>query len=73
MDKKWITTEHPAIIFEENTFGRLKKQIWDASEEEIDSILKEYEIPSPSELGKAADLVHDIVETMDYLAPILRS
>ena len=33
--------------------GRLKKEIWDASEEEIDAILVEYEIPSASELGKA--------------------
>jgi len=53
MEKKWLTTEHPAIVFEDNTVGRLKKQVWDASEEEIDAILKEYDIPSPSELGKA--------------------
>lgn len=52
-DKKWLLTDNPAIIFEDNEVGRLKKQIWDASEEEIDAILKEYEIPSPSELGKA--------------------
>jgi len=51
--KKWLVTEYPEIIFEENTVGRLKKEIWDASEEEIDAILREYEIPSPSELGKA--------------------
>ncbi|MBC7109139.1 MAG: creatininase family protein [Methanomassiliicoccales archaeon] len=48
----WITTEHPAIIFEDTEVGRLKKEIWDASEEEIDKILAEYGIPSPSELGK---------------------
>ncbi|MDD3628684.1 MAG: 3-dehydro-scyllo-inosose hydrolase [Candidatus Humimicrobiaceae bacterium] len=48
----WIRTENPAIVFEDNEVGRLKKKIWDASEEEIDSILKDYEIPSPSELGK---------------------
>jgi creatinine amidohydrolase/Fe(II)-dependent formamide hydrolase-like protein len=53
MAKKWLTTEHPAIVFEDNTVGRLKKEIWDASEKQIDAILKEYEIPSPSELGKA--------------------
>ena len=51
--KKWLVTEYPEIIFEDNTVGRLKKEIWDASEEEIDAILREYEIPSPSELGKA--------------------
>jgi len=51
--KKWLTTEYPEIIFEDNTVGRLKKEVWDASEGELDAILKEYEIPSPSELGKA--------------------
>jgi len=48
----WITTENPAIVFENTEVGRLKKKIWDAREEEIDAILKEYEIPSPPELGK---------------------
>ncbi len=50
---KWLRTNNPAIIFEDNTVGRLKKEIWDASEEEISNILKQYEIPSESELGKA--------------------
>ena len=53
MGKKWLLTEYPEIIFEDNTVGRLKKEIWDASEEKIDAILKDYEIPSTSELGKA--------------------
>lgn len=47
----WITTEHPAILFEDSEVGRLKKRIWDASEAEIDQILTEYEVPSPPELG----------------------
>ncbi len=57
--KKWLTTEYPEIVFEDNTVGRLKKEIWDASEEEIDAILAEYEIPSPSELGKAGCYVQN--------------
>jgi creatinine amidohydrolase len=57
--KKWLTTEYPEIIFEDNSVGRLKKEIWDASEEEIDAILKEYEMPSPSELGKAGCYVQN--------------
>ena len=51
--KKWLTTNYPEIIFEDNSVGRLKKEIWDASEAQIDTILAEYEIPSASELGKA--------------------
>ncbi len=53
MGSKWLTTNYPEIVFEDTEVGRLKKEIWDASEEEIDKILQEYEVPSPSELGKA--------------------
>jgi len=53
MEKKWITTDNPAVIFEENSVGRLKKEVWDASETEIDKILREYDIPSKPELSKA--------------------
>ena len=49
----WITTEYPEVIFENSSVGRMKKQIWDASEAEIDQILADYEIPSEPELGKA--------------------
>jgi creatinine amidohydrolase len=49
----WLTTEDPSIFFEDSSVGRLKKEIWDASDEKIDAILKEYGIPSSSELGKA--------------------
>ena len=52
-EKRWITTEHPAIIFEDNTVGRLKKKIWDMSEKELDVVLKDYGIPAESELGRA--------------------
>jgi len=33
--------------FEDNPVGRLKKEIWDANDQEIDKILEDYEIPSP--------------------------
>ena len=38
-DKKWLPTDNPAIIFEDNTVGRLKNNL-DASEDEIDKILE---------------------------------
>ena len=59
MDKKWLTTDHPAIVFEDNTVGRLKKEIWDASEAEVETMLSEYEVPSPSELGKAGTYIQN--------------
>ena len=51
--ERWLTTDHPAIVFEDNTVGRLKKEIWDAPQGQIERILAEYGVPAPSELGKA--------------------
>ena len=36
----WITTENPAIFFEDSGVGRMKKKIWDSTEAEIDAIIK---------------------------------
>lgn len=52
-EQKWLFTDNPAIFFEDSRVGRMKKEIWDASETEIDAILEEYGIPSSSELGKS--------------------
>jgi len=60
-DKMWITTNNPAIIFEDNTVGRLKKELWDASEREIERILADYGIPSEPELGKAGTYIQTTV------------
>jgi len=57
----WLTTENPAIVFEDTEVGRLKKEIWDAPEEEIDRILQEYEVPSPPELGKPGSYIQTTV------------
>ncbi len=57
----WITTEHPAILFEDSEVGRLKKKLWDASGEEIEQILAEYEVPSPPELGKPGSYIQTTV------------
>ncbi|MDF2500271.1 MAG: putative creatinine amidohydrolase [Anaerosporomusa subterranea] len=57
--KRWLLTEDPAIIFEDNSVGRLKKQLWDASEAEIDAVLAEYGIPAESELGKAGSYIQN--------------
>lgn len=49
----WINTENPEIRFEDNVIGRIKKEVWDADEAQLDKWLKEdFEIPSESELGK---------------------
>ncbi len=60
-DKIWLTTENPAIVFEDNEVGRLKKELWEAEMEKIEGILKEYEIPSKPELGKPGTYIQNTV------------
>ncbi|MGI6668313.1 MAG: 3-dehydro-scyllo-inosose hydrolase [Acetivibrionales bacterium] len=53
-NERWLLTEHEAIRFENNVVGRLKKEVWDMSEEEIEKFLKEeLGMPAESELTKA--------------------
>ncbi len=47
-----VTTEGrrvPLPEFEDNAVGALKREIWEATPEEIDGILRDYGIPSPGE------------------------
>jgi len=43
----WLSTEQPDLFFEDNTVGKLKKEVWDADDARIDAWLKEYGIPTP--------------------------
>lgn len=56
---KYLTTEYPNIFFEDNKVGRLKKRIWDASEEEIQAILDDYGIGTPLEMGVAGTYIQN--------------
>ena len=47
-----LATNQPDLYFEDNAVGRMKKEIWDASDDQIDAILAEYGMPSPVEWGK---------------------
>jgi len=58
---KWIETDRRDLRFEDTTVGRLKKKIWDASDSEIDQILENYGIPTPSELGKPGVYVQNTI------------
>jgi creatinine amidohydrolase/Fe(II)-dependent formamide hydrolase-like protein len=65
--KGLIPTEQPDLFFEDNAVGRMKKEIWDASEEELDAILAEYGVPSPCEWAKPGAYIqttprHKLVE-----------
>ena len=53
-ENRWLFTENPTIMFENSLVGRIKKEVWDMTEEEVEKWIREdLEIPSPSELGKA--------------------
>ena len=48
-----LPTDLPDLFFEDNEVGRMKKEVWDATDVEIDAILAEYGVPSPVEWGKS--------------------
>ena len=56
-----LPTDEPDLFFEDNTVGRVKKAVWEASDEEIDAILAEYGIPSPVEWGKPGSYIQTTI------------
>jgi creatinine amidohydrolase/Fe(II)-dependent formamide hydrolase-like protein len=66
-EEKLITTETPFVIFEDNPIGRMKKELWDASDAEIDVILSQYGVPAPLEWTKVGSYIqttarHTLIE-----------
>lgn len=53
----YLPTDQPDLFFEDNEVGRLKKEVWEASDEQIDIILADYGIPSPIEWGKPGSYI----------------
>ena len=58
---KLLSTSQPDLFFEDSAVGRLKKQIWEASDEEVDQMLAEYGVPSPPEWCKPGSYVQTTV------------
>ena len=56
-----LATDEPDLFFEDNTVGRLKKEVWEASDAEIDAILAEYGVPAPVEWGKPGSYIQTTV------------
>jgi creatinine amidohydrolase/Fe(II)-dependent formamide hydrolase-like protein len=52
-----LPSDQPDLFFEDNTVGRLKKEIWEASDAQIDAILADYGVPSPVEWGKPGSYI----------------
>lgn len=62
-----LATNQPDLFFEDNAVGRMKKEIWDASDAQIEAILAEYGMPSPVEWGKPGSYIqmmprHQLIE-----------
>ncbi len=57
----WLPTDQPDLFFEDNTVGRMKKELWDSTDEEIDAVLAEYGMPSPVEWGKPGSYIQTTV------------
>jgi creatinine amidohydrolase/Fe(II)-dependent formamide hydrolase-like protein len=55
--KGYLPSNQPDLFFEDNAVGRMKKDVWEASDEQIDSILADYGIPSPVEWGKPGSYI----------------
>ncbi|UCF63849.1 MAG: creatininase family protein [bacterium] len=63
----WLETNRKDLSFEDTAVGRLKKKIWEATDAEIDQILADFGIPSPSELAYPGTYIqttirHKVVE-----------
>jgi 3-dehydro-scyllo-inosose hydrolase len=56
-----LTTNQPDLFFEDNPVGRLKKEIWDSSDDQIDRVLDEYGIPSPVEWAKPGSYIQTTI------------
>ncbi|MHB1347545.1 MAG: 3-dehydro-scyllo-inosose hydrolase [Candidatus Humimicrobiaceae bacterium] len=64
-----LSTNVPDLFFENTSVGRLKKSVWDASDEEIDKILSDYGIPSEPEWFKEGTYLQT---TIRYKVPEIR-
>ncbi|MHB9070157.1 MAG: 3-dehydro-scyllo-inosose hydrolase [Sedimentisphaerales bacterium] len=60
-NKKRLSTNQPDLFFENNTVGRMKKDIWEANDSQIDAILAEYGVPSPPEWTKPGSYIQTTV------------
>ncbi len=59
--KGWLASHTPGVLFEDNGVVRMKKEVWDASDAEIDAILAEYGFPASVEWGKPGSYIQTTV------------
>ena len=57
----WLPTDQPDLFFEDNPVGRMKKELWEATDEQIDAVLDEYGVPSPVEWAKPGSYIQTTI------------
>lgn len=67
MTDQFFRTENPSVFFENTAVGRMKKELWEASDEQIEAVLAEYGMPAPCEWAKPGSYIqttvrHQLVE-----------
>jgi len=58
---KLMPTNRPDLWFEDTAIGRMKKEIWEASDAQIDAILAEYGMPAPCEWAKPGSYIQTTI------------
>jgi len=61
LPKGLLATDQPDLYFEDNAVGRLKKEVWDATDAQIDAILVNYGIPSPVEWARPGSYIQTTI------------
>ena len=57
----WPQPQPADLVFEDNAVGRLKREIWEASDEQIDAMLQDFGMPSPCEWAKPGSYIQTTV------------
>lgn len=58
-----LSTDQPDLWFEDTAVGRMKKETWEAGDEQVDAWLAEYGIPSPCEWAKPGSYIQTTIRT----------
>jgi len=56
-----LSSNQPDLWFEDNEVGRMKKEIWEASDARIDEMLAEFGVPSPCEWTKPGSYIQTMI------------
>jgi len=59
--EQFMSSNQPDLFFENTAVGRMKKELWEASDEQVDKWLEEYGVPSQPEWTKAGSYLQTTV------------